>query len=48
MQHSCHWYCKSRNVASARLLLRHQTPYQKVLASVAPETRQSYQAITGV
>lgn len=48
MQHSCHWYCKSRNVASARLLLRHQTPHLKVLASVAPETRQAYQAITGV
>lgn len=48
MQHSCHWYCKSRNVASARLLLRHQTPHQKVLASVAPETRQEYEAITGV
>lgn len=48
MQHSCHWYCKSRSVASARLLLRHQTPHQKVLASVAPETRRGYGAITGV
>lgn len=48
MQHSCHWFCKSRHVASARLILRHQTPYDKVLASVAPATRQAYQALTGV
>lgn len=48
MQHSCHWFCKSRQVASARLLRRHQTPYPKVLASVAPETLKAYQALTGV
>ncbi len=48
MQHSCHWFCKSRHVASARLILRHQTPYEKVLTSVAPATRQAYQALTGV
>ena len=48
MQHSCHWFCKSRQVASARLLLRHQTPYPKVLASVAPATLKAYQALTGV
>ncbi len=46
MQHSCHWFCKSRNVASARLLLRHQTAYEKVLASVAPQTRRDYLALT--
>lgn len=48
MQHSCHWFCKSRHVASARLILRHQTPYEKVLTSVAPDTRRAYQALTGV
>lgn len=48
MQHSCHWFCKSRNVASARLLLRHQTSYDKVLACVDPQTRQDYLAITGL
>jgi hypothetical protein len=48
MQHSCHWFCKSRPIASARLLLRHQTPYQKVLASVDPETQRAYRALTGV
>lgn len=47
MQHTCHWFCKSRAVASARLLARHQTPYEKVLASVSPETRQAYLALTG-
>lgn len=46
MQHSCHWFCKSRNIASARLLLRHQTPYQKVLASVDPATQRAYLALT--
>lgn len=45
MQHSCHWFCKSKNVASARLLVRHQTPYAKVLESVTPSTRQAYCAL---
>jgi hypothetical protein len=45
MQHTCHWYCKSKGVASARLVLRHQTPYAKVLDSVAPSTRQAYCAV---
>lgn len=47
MQHSCHWFCKSKPVASARLILRHQTPYEQVLQSVAPDTRQAYLALTG-
>ena len=47
MQHSCHWFCKSKPVASARLILRHQTPYEQVVQSVAPATRQAYQALTG-
>lgn len=42
MQHTCHWYCKSKNIASARLLLRHQTSYQKVLDSVGAQTRREY------
>ena len=44
MQHTCHWFCKSRGVASARLQMRHQTSYQQVLAAVSPETRQAYTA----
>lgn len=42
-QHSCHWFCKSRTVADARLMLRHQVDHQKVLASVSDVTRSAYQ-----
>ncbi len=45
MQHTCHWFCKSRAVASARLQMRHQTTYQQVLSAVSPETRQAYLAV---
>ncbi|RUP27791.1 MAG: hypothetical protein EKK45_13640 [Curvibacter sp.] len=45
MQHSCHWFCKSKAVASARLLARHQTSHAQVLAAVSPETRQAYLAL---
>lgn len=47
MQHSCHWFCKSRTVASARMMARHQTAYDKVIASVAPATRTAYCALVG-
>lgn len=46
MQHSCHWFCKSRAVASARMLARHQTPHAQLIASVSPETRNAYLALT--
>lgn len=45
MQHTCHWFCRSRATASARTLLRHQTPYEQVVASVAPETRRDYERL---
>jgi hypothetical protein len=45
MQHTCHWFCKSKTVASARLLVRHKTPYEMVLQSVSPETRRAYSAL---
>lgn len=48
MQHSCHWFCKSKAVASARMLMRHQTTYEKLLASIAPDTRRAYAELTGV
>ena len=41
-QHSCHWFCRSRSVASARLLARHKTAYGQVLAAVSPQTRRDY------
>lgn len=47
-QHSCHWFCRSRTVASARLLGLHRTSYEQVLASVSPVTREGYRALTGV
>ncbi|WP_332776471.1 hypothetical protein [Polaromonas sp.] len=47
MQHTCHWFCNSKAVASARLMARHQTTHAQVLASVAPETRSAYQVLTG-
>ena len=47
MQHTCHWFCKSKTVASARLMARHKTTYEQVLASVAPETRKAYLAVIG-
>jgi hypothetical protein len=43
LQHSCHWFCKSRTVADARLALRHQVTHQKTLDSVSPATRSAYQ-----
>jgi hypothetical protein len=45
MQHTFHWYCRSKVVASARLLMRHQTPYAQVLDSVSPPTRRAYEAL---
>lgn len=47
MQHSCHWYCRSRAVASARMLARHQTSHAQLIASVSPETREAYCRLTG-
>ena len=47
MQHSCHWFCKSKTVASARMLARHQTSYPQLLAAVSPETRQAYLKLVG-
>ena len=41
-QHSCHWFCKSRAVADARLVLRHQVTHQKALESVSAVTRSAY------
>jgi len=47
MQHTCHWYCKSKTVASARMMARHRTSYQLALDSVAPGTRNAYRALIG-
>ncbi|MCW5653888.1 hypothetical protein [Hydrogenophaga sp.] len=47
MQHTCHWFCRSRRVASARLLLRHQTSYEQVVNAVSPDTRRAYMELLG-
>ena len=48
MQHTCHWFCRSRTVASARLLKRHQVSHAQVLAAVSPATRRAYAVLTGI
>ncbi|MBG9390481.1 hypothetical protein [Caenimonas aquaedulcis] len=42
MQHTCHWYCRSKSVASARMLARHRTSYEQLIRAVLPQTRQEY------
>ncbi|CAP41621.1 hypothetical protein [Bordetella petrii] len=48
LQHSCHWFCKSRAVADARLVLRHQVDHRKVLDSVSAGTRSAYLRWQGI
>jgi hypothetical protein len=47
MQHTCHWFCRSKTVASARMMARHKTPYAQLLDAVAPDTRTAYASLTG-
>jgi hypothetical protein len=47
MQHSCHWFCRSKTIASARMLAQHQTRYEQALDAVSPETREAYLAVIG-
>lgn len=46
LQHTCHWFCRSKAVASARLVARHRTSYAQVLGAVSTETRTAYLALT--
>ena len=48
MQHSCHWFCKSKLVASARMLSRHKTQYTQLLSAVRPQTREAYSRLMRV
>lgn len=45
MQHTCHWFCKSKTIATARMLARHQTPHEQLVAAVSAETRKAYLAL---
>jgi hypothetical protein len=47
LQHSCHWFCRSKMVASARMLARHHTHYTQLVAAVAPATRLAYLRTVG-
>lgn len=47
MQHTCHWFCKSKTVASARLMARHKTTHEQVVAAVSPGTRREYLRLIG-
>ena len=47
MQHTCHWFCKSKAVASARMLARHKTAYPQLVAAVTPATRRAYHDLIG-
>lgn len=42
MQHTCHWFCRSKFVASARMLARHRTSYDQLVGAVLPQTRSDY------
>jgi hypothetical protein len=42
MQHTCHWFCRSKSVASARMLSRHRTSYEQLAGAVLPQTRSEY------
>jgi hypothetical protein len=48
MQHSCHWFCRSKAVASARMMARHKTAYAQLLLAVSPGTRGAYGALVGL
>ena len=45
MQHTCHWFCKSKTIATARMLARHKTPYEQLVNSVSAPTRSAYLAL---
>ena len=47
MQHTCHWFCRSKAVASARTWARHKTAYAQLLEAVSPGTRRAYGALVG-
>lgn len=42
LQHTCHWFCRSKLVASGRMLARHQTSYEQLVAAILPQTRSAY------
>ena len=47
LQHTWQWFGRTRTNASNRLVTRHKTQYEQVLASVAPTTRRAYLKLIG-
>ena len=47
LQHSCQWFCRSKAMASSRMMARHRTPHAQLLASVSAQTRTAYQQLLG-
>jgi hypothetical protein len=48
LQHTCHWFCRSRAVASARMVARHQVTQEKLVASVSRATQLAYGRLIGL
>jgi hypothetical protein len=42
LQHSCQWFCRSKALASSRMMARHRTPLAQLVASVSEPTRRAY------
>lgn len=47
LQHTCHWFCKTRTIASMRLMARQKTTYEQVLQSVSRNTLAAYKKLVG-
>jgi hypothetical protein len=47
LQHSCQWFCRSKAMASSRMMARHRTPHSQLLASVSAQTRTAYKQLLG-
>ncbi len=45
-QHTCHWFCRSKTVADARMVARHQTHHAQLVDAVLPQTREAYRRLT--
>lgn len=45
LQHTCHWFCRSKWVASARMAALHKTSYRQVVDAVMPQTRNAYLSV---
>lgn len=47
MQYTCHWFCRSRMVAGARMLALHHTAFDQILGTVSEQTSEAYSHLIG-